>query len=410
MAAFIILNCTALRASAEVLYHWRFEEGAFLEDWVSGTILDDYFDSQFQRTALPRVDGNIGVNQGGEAFPTSFQGIGPNKSAMENLIPSRGLFARGTTPVEEDYTIEMFTHIDSFAENPNGIVLATQNSGPFNPASNSWMLMVRTDGLFGAQHGELVAWSSDGAKFEFHASGFVLEEGTDYYVGGRLDLSNSEYTFFAQDLTNKSPLQEIPVPQTLGKLTQNSTFKIGSGESFWSPDGLIDEVRFSNHALSVDELLPNLGTALFGDFDNSGELDEPDLALLADVIATETHDTTFDVTVDGLVDQNDLHHWIKNLKHTWIGDANLDGEFNSGDLVQVFQAGHYEDGIANNSTWTEGDWNADSEFDTGDLVLAFQDGGFELGQRMAAVTVPEPTPLVILITSFIAVAGCRRFH
>jgi hypothetical protein len=58
------------------------------------------------------------------------------------------------------------------------------------------------------------------------------------------------------------------------------------------------------------------------------------------------------------------------------GDANRDGVFNSSDLVQVFQAGEYEDGIQKNSTWEEGDWNGDSEFDTSDLVLAFQTGRY----------------------------------
>ena len=60
-----------------------------------------------------------------------------------------------------------------------------------------------------------------------------------------------------------------------------------------------------------------------------------------------------------------------------VGDANGDGLFDSSDLVTVFQAGEYEDGIPNNSTYEEGDWNGDGEFDSGDLVLAFQGGHYE---------------------------------
>ncbi|MCA9215413.1 MAG: tandem-95 repeat protein, partial [Planctomycetales bacterium] len=45
-----------------------------------------------------------------------------------------------------------------------------------------------------------------------------------------------------------------------------------------------------------------------------------------------------------------------------IGDSNYDGVFDSGDLVLVMQAGEYEDGIPNNSTWEEGDWNGDGDF------------------------------------------------
>jgi YD repeat-containing protein len=61
------------------------------------------------------------------------------------------------------------------------------------------------------------------------------------------------------------------------------------------------------------------------------------------------------------------------------GDANRDARFDSADLVKVFQAGEYEDGVARNSMWDEGDWNGDLEFDSSDLVAAFQTGNYEQG-------------------------------
>ncbi|MCA9213001.1 MAG: hypothetical protein KDB27_08050, partial [Planctomycetales bacterium] len=60
-----------------------------------------------------------------------------------------------------------------------------------------------------------------------------------------------------------------------------------------------------------------------------------------------------------------------------IGDANNDGVFNSSDLVKIFQAGEYEDEIAENSTFEEGDWNGDGDFDSSDLVAAFQAGTYQ---------------------------------
>jgi hypothetical protein len=60
-----------------------------------------------------------------------------------------------------------------------------------------------------------------------------------------------------------------------------------------------------------------------------------------------------------------------------LGDVNSDGKFDSSDLVRLFQAGHYEDGIERNSTWTEGDFNGDQEFDTRDLVQLFQEGRYD---------------------------------
>ena len=59
------------------------------------------------------------------------------------------------------------------------------------------------------------------------------------------------------------------------------------------------------------------------------------------------------------------------------GDSNLDGRFDSSDLVRVFQAGEYEDGIPFNSTWSEGDWNGDRDFSTADLVHAFKYGNYD---------------------------------
>jgi hypothetical protein len=80
------------------------------------------------------------------------------------------------------------------------------------------------------------------------------------------------------------------------------------------------------------------------------------------------------------------------IKRTYYGDANLNGEFNSSDLVDVFQLGQYEDGVAANSGWAAGDWNGDREFDSSDFVTAFQAGGYEQGPRgaVAASAIPEP--------------------
>ena len=62
---------------------------------------------------------------------------------------------------------------------------------------------------------------------------------------------------------------------------------------------------------------------------------------------------------------------------TYFGDANLDGKFDTSDIVQIFKAAEFEDGIAGNSTWFEGDFNADGDFDAKDLELALRLGKYE---------------------------------
>jgi hypothetical protein len=90
-------------------------------------------------------------------------------------------------------------------------------------------------------------------------------------------------------------------------------------------------------------------------------------------------DLRYDFSQNGVMDHDDLRYLVADVIGTSIGDANLDGRFDSSDLVEVLAAGQYEDGVAGNSSWETGDWNCDGEFNTSDLVAAFQAGGYEVG-------------------------------
>ena len=117
--------------------------------------------------------------------------------------------------------------------------------------------------------------------------------------------------------------------------------------------------------------------SLPGDFNENGMLDIEDINQLVWESASGENNPAFDLNADDLVDSSDVTIWAKDLTNTWLGDSNLDGEFNSGDLVRVFEAGKYEkDQDAN---WSEGDWTGDHRFGSTDLVAAFRDGGYEQG-------------------------------
>jgi hypothetical protein len=67
------------------------------------------------------------------------------------------------------------------------------------------------------------------------------------------------------------------------------------------------------------------------------------------------------------------------------GDANGDGRFNSDDLLIISQAGEYEDGVEDNSTFAEGDFSGDGDFTSLDVVLAFQYGAYVNAIGAAAI-------------------------
>jgi hypothetical protein len=80
---------------------------------------------------------------------------------------------------------------------------------------------------------------------------------------------------------------------------------------------------------------------------------------------------------------------IHTILNTYYGDANLDHEFASSDLVNVLASGSYEADV--DAGWSTGDFNGDGRSASSDLVEALADGGYEAGPRVAVAIVPEPS-------------------
>ncbi|MCA9216499.1 MAG: lamin tail domain-containing protein [Planctomycetales bacterium] len=111
------------------------------------------------------------------------------------------------------------------------------------------------------------------------------------------------------------------------------------------------------------------------DLNNDGVISADDIDYFCSGL--RGNDLQFDFDNDQKVGESDLLHLVQDRIRTSIGDANLDGTFDSSDFVTVFQAAEFEDGVDGNSTWAEGDWNCDGDFTTTDLVFAFQFGKFD---------------------------------
>ena len=151
---------------------------------------------------------------------------------------------------------------------------------------------------------------------------------------------------------------------------------------------------------------------MYGDFDSDGDLTVADIDLLTLATFSDHYDPSYDLDRNGEIDAADRLIWVEDVKGTFFGDANFDGEFNSSDLIDVFQAAEYEDDLEVNSTWATGDWNGDLEFTTTDFVVALQSGSYEAGPRVyetpAASAVPEPSSVILLLFATLSLAMWRR--
>ena len=167
--------------------------------------------------------------------------------------------------------------------------------------------------------------------------------------------------------------------------------------------GVIDDVSIWNQVLSPEELgklhsgqetpLTLFGVDTMGDYNGDHVVDAKDIDLQSEAMKDPNPELrTFDENGDGVVNAEDREIWVHKHAGTWFGDSNLDGEFNSSDLVRAFAIGFYES--ETKSGWVEGDWDGDMLFNSTDFVLAFSDGGYEMGERPAAA-VPEPSTFVL---------------
>ena len=221
--------------------------------------------------------------------------------------------------------------------------------------------------------------STDDEFFEGQFSWFWLSEAKD------MDEFNSD-----QGPNGHAIVYEVTEEQ-VGTVLD---FEISSRESYTVIDAFLFSTR--NDLLEVysqeemDSLFNIGGFVLPGDFNGDGMRDPGDYDLLAAGVLNG--DAAFDLDGDGDADSEDRRVWVEDLSNTYFGDADFNGEFNSGDFVAVFSAGKYETGEA--ATWAQGDWNGDNLFNSSDFVIAFSGGGYEIGPRPGGpMVVPEPSSI-----------------
>jgi hypothetical protein len=158
------------------------------------------------------------------------------------------------------------------------------------------------------------------------------------------------------------------------------------------------------YAISVELMVPEV--SIPGDFNDDGVLDAADINALTAKSAAGVYDALYDLNTDLAVNTADVTMWVKTLFKSWIGDANLNKEFGSADLVDVLASGTYETNV--NAVWTTGDFDGSGRTNTSDLVAALADGGYERGPATAVSSVPEPSSVLLLLLGCLALVRRRR--
>ena len=309
----------------------------------------------------------------------------------------------------------ILTFIETSDGDGRGVDTSTDTS--YDPDNGDWWINVSTrqeqargnDGLVSTNSnafidGDFSVSNLDWTLEILNAAGTTVFGPTGEGSGWRAGINSSEVAILrgpgkrGAPLPDASAWQSIQPDDVLYGDAVSSTFGSANAEyekGIWFP--------YQQFGMLRGDYPPGAG-----DFDHDGILSVKDIDALTSAILHNTNDLFFDVNLDGLVDVADHATWVVDLRQTWYGDADMDGEINASDLVSVFQPGQYEDDIELNSTWETGDWNADAEFTTADLVQMMRDGGFEKGQRPVPVPEPQGVPTIFFYVVVFVAASYRR--
>ncbi len=290
-------------------------------------------------------------------------------------------------PAGGDWWINIATRQEQ-AKGPDRLVTTTTNDGQpgdFSVGKDDWMLTIldsQENVVFGPVGEGASTWAGDKISNE---EGGSLE--------GPIGTDQEPLTVEAWlSITPASPLYDDTGSTSFG--APNVDYNSQTG---FTP----------NQDVSVLRAVLGGGTPS-GDFDGDGQLTAIDIDLLSTAVRTGSDVVRFDLNNDAQLDQEDRRIWVEQIRNTYFGDANLDGEFGSSDFISVLVAGEYEDDLPANSGWATGDWNGDAEFTTADFITALQGGGFERGPRGATAAVPEPASLVAILLAMVALLVHRR--
>ena len=160
--------------------------------------------------------------------------------------------------------------------------------------------------------------------------------------------------------------------------------------------------------VGVDRLREATAAIALADLNRDGHLTTEDIDGLVAEIVAGTHSNAFDLTEDGLVDNNDLSEWLAQAGTVKVysgaaflpGDANLDGAVDGSDFVAWNDAK-----FTSTAAWSQGDFNGDGAVDGQDMIL-WNDHKFTASDTI--LSVPEPMNVAVMAWAMIGWFHLRR--
>ena len=155
---------------------------------------------------------------------------------------------------------------------------------------------------------------------------------------------------------------------------------------------------FDAHQIVLSDFM--LLSGLTGDFNGDGLLDALDIDLLgAEVGGT---DVTFDVTSDGVIDNLDREHWVRVLKMTQFGDADMNGAVEFSDFLTL------SSGFGGDGGWADGDFDGSGDVGFADFLMLSNNFGSNSAAAIGVSSVPEPTSGMMATFALLGWFGARR--
>jgi hypothetical protein len=141
------------------------------------------------------------------------------------------------------------------------------------------------------------------------------------------DLTPGSAAYFSID-GGATSLAEFGTGEFFGNGWQAGHWQNGQGgvmEAYLFEDRIHHLTRLDVRAMDV--IGWDVSPAFFGDFDGDGTLTSADINALSAAVRAGDHPSSFDLNLDQRVDDADRTIWVTELKRTYSGDGNLDGEF-----------------------------------------------------------------------------------